>query len=377
MVYRIDALEQSSAPVRTDDGRVFMDGRFTRAGVFKYRNPDGTIRREYRPESEVFKTDSMDSFKNLVVTNGHPPKLLTAQTAKKHAVGMTGSDIRRDSNYLSGRVIVFDGAATADIDSGKHQLSCGYSVREDHTPGVHPQYGAYDLVQRDIRGNHVSIEDRGRAGAGARLRTDSLIDAAIMISAEPPNPIPEGKLDMADNFQTQVIELTTQAAKASARADIADAKVAEMEAKLKVAEDRATKSDAERDSVKAELEAEKKARTDAAADLPAQVRARVEMEGVVRSLKLDVKDLETQPDAKLQQLVIEKVDGAELTEKQLEPLYLQTRYDSACARVAQSGNKMDSLGEVLKGRQDGANTDPEAVARAAMLAHNQKTFDEG
>lgn len=51
MATRYDSVdfEGLRKPVRSDEGFLEIHGRLTRTGVFKYRNADGTVRREWRP----------------------------------------------------------------------------------------------------------------------------------------------------------------------------------------------------------------------------------------------------------------------------------------------------------------------------------------
>ncbi|MGL5431928.1 MAG: DUF2213 domain-containing protein, partial [Plesiomonas shigelloides] len=55
------------------------------------------------------------------------------------------------------------------IESGKCELSAGYTAKYDFTPGVTADGEAYDAVQRDIRINHVALVPRARAGRQARV----------------------------------------------------------------------------------------------------------------------------------------------------------------------------------------------------------------
>lgn len=162
---------------RMPDGRLIVDAYFTRAGVFAY--PDskypGGQRLELRPPEEVFARPSMDSFGMLPFVNGHPPVgLLDADSARDYMVGATGERVERDGDYMRGTIMVAD-RATADLmEAGKTQLSNGYRCDIDPTPGRHPTYGAYHVVQRNIRGNHVARVDEGRAGAACAARMDSM-----------------------------------------------------------------------------------------------------------------------------------------------------------------------------------------------------------
>lgn len=168
------------------DGRVRVDAYITRAGIFEYLNPDGTVRRELRDPEEVFNPVSMRSFEMIPVTNNHPNALLSAADAKKYMVGMTGENVARADDHVRTNLMVADEATIKQMDAGKIQVSCGYNCTIDPTPGIHPLYGRYDVRQMDIRGNHVAIVDKGRAGDAhirmdaemAIMREDNLLNAA-------------------------------------------------------------------------------------------------------------------------------------------------------------------------------------------------------
>ena len=151
------------------DGRIRVDGVLTRAGVFLYRNPDGSERREYRPPGEVFKQDSLKTFADVVVTDDHPPVMVDASNARQFAVGHVSGDPRRDGDLVIGRLTVMDATTIAKLEGGKVALSCGYEVDLESVSGVTPEGDRYDAVQRNIRGNHVAIVETGRAGPEARI----------------------------------------------------------------------------------------------------------------------------------------------------------------------------------------------------------------
>ena len=165
------------APVRCADGRLRVDGYLTRTGVFEYRNPDGSVRREYRPPEEVFNADSLATFELVPLTDNHPPEMVTAQNAKQYAVGATGESVRQDGDRVAASIVVFDAGVIAKLERGKVQLSCGYEADVEDSPGeIDGQ--RYDAIQRNIRGNHVAIVDVGRAGPDVRIR----MDAGIMVT---------------------------------------------------------------------------------------------------------------------------------------------------------------------------------------------------
>lgn len=91
--------------------------------------------------------------------------MINAEDIPKEAViGSTGTDAVFDEPYLKNSLTVHDADAIRLIEDGAmKELSCGYMYTADFTPG---EYDAihYDFVMRNIRGNHLALVERGRAG---------------------------------------------------------------------------------------------------------------------------------------------------------------------------------------------------------------------
>ena len=174
--------------VRTADGRLVAEAHITRAGIFEYQDAKtGKIRRELREPQEVFSPKSLASFSQIPVTNNHPPVgLLNSKTAKAYMVGSTGDQATRDGDHVRSSVMVADDRTIADMEAGKHEVSCGYSCDLDETPGHDPVYGRYDARQLNIVGNHLAValhKGLARAGGTARVRMDSM-EFAIRLDDE-------------------------------------------------------------------------------------------------------------------------------------------------------------------------------------------------
>src|ERR1700733_12426868 len=72
-VQRVDLASGSLSNVRqTPQGGMIARASFTRTGVFPYKMPDGSTRRELRHPDEVFSQASLDSFKHAAITIDHP-----------------------------------------------------------------------------------------------------------------------------------------------------------------------------------------------------------------------------------------------------------------------------------------------------------------
>lgn len=169
-------------PERTAQGFLKVDALVARVGVLEYRNKDGSIRRELRLPEDVFRADSLAAFEGVSITDGHPTVLVDANNVRTLESGTVTGTARRDGDWVVAPMVIKDPKLIAKIESGKTGVSAGYTIREDWTPGVHPVYGAYDLIQRDIGPNHIAgAVEVPRAGDGARVRMDCGMDVAVEV----------------------------------------------------------------------------------------------------------------------------------------------------------------------------------------------------
>jgi hypothetical protein len=188
-VLRIDGGELEK-PTKLKNGFLKVDARLTRTGVFEYLNDDGTIRRELRLPEEVFKADALDSFSMMPVTDEHPPVFLSSDNARAYSRGSAGEKITRDGKFVRASLMITDASLVAKLEDGQaREVSCGYLCDLDHKPGMW-NGEKYDAVQRNIRGNHIAIVPRGRAGAEARVRMDAAVSGVIRSEKDGKEPSP-------------------------------------------------------------------------------------------------------------------------------------------------------------------------------------------
>jgi uncharacterized protein len=292
-----------------------------------YQNPDGSTRREYRPPEEVFKADSVESFAVVPLTNDHPPEgMLTSENTKKHQVGMVQAP-KQDGSYLRAKLVITDAQAIADLESGKQQLSCGYTADLEETPGVTPEGEHYDCVQRNISANHVALVSFGRAGPDVRVRVDS--GAAIMVGSQ-------HLADSSRNRSETMMKIRFDQAELEVTEDVAKA----IEAERTAHADALKKSQAEVSTVSARADAAeseaKKLREDLAA-APARERAaavaRLALEAVVKERLPEVK-VDGVSDLDLQKQIVAvafpdlKLDGK-------DDAYVSALFDAARTKRAE------------------------------------------
>ena len=121
----------------------------------------------YRSPEEVFKPETMASFRGKPFTDNHPDRDVNPDNALWLVKGVV-DNVRRgagaETNLLLADVIVYDrNLIRAILDSKKREVSCGYNCQYVRMPD-----GTYQ--QRDIHGNHVALVDEGRAGARVSIR---------------------------------------------------------------------------------------------------------------------------------------------------------------------------------------------------------------
>lgn len=203
-------------------GGIRVDAALTRTGVFLYKNPDGSERRELRPQEEVFSPESIESFKGAPVTIGHQGAV-TAETWATKAVGHVGEDVRADQNLAVATVTIQKADAISQVRAGSLvELSCGYSVDLDETPGEF-EGQKYDAIQRNIRGNHVALGPAGwgRAGSSVALRLDG--------DQEPVACTTLPLMQELDTLLARVKELESRSDALQAEKDVLQARVKELE----------------------------------------------------------------------------------------------------------------------------------------------------
>lgn len=341
-------------PERLPDGRLRVDGVLTRTGVFSYRMPDGSIRREYRPDAEVFSAAALATFADATVTDDHPPQMITAANAKQFGVGMlSGAPRRTDANQVAATMVIADATAISKVEQGKSALSCGYEVDLVETPGTAPSGEKYDAIQTNIRGNHVAIVSSGRAGPEARIR----MDAGYQETPEP-----------TVNLEQALAALAAANEKIGAEKSRAD----KAEASLTAGATALAAEKARADAAEVAVKAAEKARTDAAAALPAVIKARVALEGAAtkvlgEAFKADASDRD------LMVAVVKRVDNADIATDAHEA-YVQGRFEAAIAR-AQTGAVALAGGRVVAeaGRND-SNVTPAAKARQDMIDRDNNAW---
>lgn len=369
----------------TDEGFIRAKAVVTRSGVFNYQNPDGTVRRELRHPEDVWDAESIDSMQLIPVTNDHPPeRLVTSDNAKRLAIGYTGESIKRDDPYVMANLVITDkDGVDAVMQHGRKELSLGYTVDLDETPG---EYNGerYDARQRNIRYNHLAIVDRARAGSEARIALDSQDAVEILNEGVQMNQ----KKIKIDNREVMVDESTADyiGRLETDLKNLYDEK-RRVDDEIKMISDKLEKAEVERDSSKDMLSKaeERIAETNMdSAGFRKAVANRVNLQKVAE-LHLDSKDLSKLDglnDLEVKKLIIQtcrktvNLDGK--TTAYLEAMY-DTIIDEQVRKQVNTDNvnyhKADASGASAMGQN--TSSSPTEQARLKMMQTMKEAHRKG
>lgn len=168
------------------------DQQYTAREVRQDGDPGQMVIVHRRPE-DVFAEETIASFEGKPVTDDHPPENVQAENFASYARGHV-QNVRRAGDNLVGDVYITDAKLASDVKHRvKREISCGYQC--DLVPD-----GAGGYYQTNIRGNHVAVVLRGRAGH----------DVAIHDAA---NTAAEGRTNTMNKFTKGVLAAFGSAAK--------------------------------------------------------------------------------------------------------------------------------------------------------------------
>lgn len=387
-VQRIDRGELQK-PTKMANGWLRVDGKLTRTGVFAYRTSDGKVRRELRLPEEVFHADALKSFGLVPVTDEHPPVFLDSSNTKDFARGAVSAAPRKDGTFVVGELLVTDAALIAKLEGGTaREISCGYNCDLEEKPGVTEDGDRYDAIQRNIRGNHVAIVQKGRAGPEARVRMDGVgeeIDTPHdrVLSISPQNPPSPDRADQKGHSPMKIridgvdYEVSTeQTVQAFARLEKqhADA-LAASESKTKVALAENEKLQAKLDEATESLKKKDAEIAELPKKLSEKLTARAELEAKARKVlgpkaKLDADD------AKLRLTVIQKINPTFKADGKSEA-YIEARFDAALETFdAQDEDSEQALADARKAVDPTENVDTDTTEEAdAEVAYKKMRAD--
>lgn len=124
-------------------------------------DPDRLVIVHRYPE-DVFDPAAMASFEGKDITQGHPPENLTPENQAAYSKGHI-ENVRRVGDTTVADLFIKDAALASDVENAVvREVSCGYLC--DYVPD------GDGYKQQRIRGNHVAVVPRGRAGHDVAIK---------------------------------------------------------------------------------------------------------------------------------------------------------------------------------------------------------------
>ena len=124
-------------------------------------DPDRVITVQRYPE-DVFEDATLASLEGKPVTDGHPPENVGPENYAAYTKGHV-QNVRRDGDYIVADLYINDANLANEVRNNvKREVSCGYLCN------YVPDGAGYK--QSRIRGNHVAVVPKGRAGAAVAIK---------------------------------------------------------------------------------------------------------------------------------------------------------------------------------------------------------------
>ena len=371
---RIDSWMFVSGAVTDADGFLRDSPIVARTGIYIYQQPDGTIRREYRPPEEVFDTDSEASFVGKPIVVGHPASgIVNSDNAQDLAIGtILSSGYPKDETNIACDIVIHNPSAIGE----KRGLSLGYRVDIEETSGTTPDGQQYDAIQRNIRINHLAVVDRARAGAKARLNLDG--DEIIEgVETKMKIKIDSVDFEVDEKIANYVNSLQNKEENARVKLDTANTElktVKEQNTTLKADADalkaKADAMTAERDALKAKVDAadaeKEKAVKEAVKAVKADMQERAELEETAKIAKVEKTDGLT--NTELKEGIVKAAFGESFKLDGASDAYLDGAYSAAKEMLRNDNAKHQAAQVKGNGGQQENKNDSANDARARMIA---------
>ena len=124
-------------------------------------DPERVITVQRYPE-DVFEDATLASLEGKPVTDGHPPENVGPENYAAYTKGHV-QNVRRDGEYIVADLYINDANLADEVRNNvKREVSCGYLC--NYVPD------GMGYKQSRIRGNHVAVVPKGRAGAAVAIK---------------------------------------------------------------------------------------------------------------------------------------------------------------------------------------------------------------
>lgn len=124
-------------------------------------DPDRLVTVQRHPE-DVFEEATLASFEGKPICDGHPPENVSPENYAAYTKGHV-QNVRRDGEYIVADLYINDANLANEVRNNvKREVSCGYLC--NYVPD------GTGYKQSQIRGNHVAVVPKGRAGAAVAIK---------------------------------------------------------------------------------------------------------------------------------------------------------------------------------------------------------------
>lgn len=160
-----------------ETGFLRVKAQATRVGVQHYPQWNET---HLRLPEEVFKEDSIETLKHIPITVMHPKGgRVNSNNSKEVQIGFTTDKVKKINDegvdFVEVEMIITDSITINQVRNKKlTEVSAGYDAFEEKKAGIFDSI-RYDLIQRNIRYNHIALLPpmTARAGRKAKIKLDS------------------------------------------------------------------------------------------------------------------------------------------------------------------------------------------------------------
>lgn len=124
-------------------------------------DPERIVTVQRHPE-DVFEEATLASFEGKPICDGHPPENVSPENYAAYTKGHV-QNVRRDGDYIVADLYINDANLANEVRNNvKREVSCGYLCN------YVPDGSGYK--QTRIRGNHLAVVPKGRAGASVSIK---------------------------------------------------------------------------------------------------------------------------------------------------------------------------------------------------------------
>lgn len=225
----------------TPEGYFVADARVARANNIQTytagelgladRDPNEVIR-VYRPASEVFAVDSLQSAVRLPITLDHPVVngrgvFVDASNWRELSRGQTDDQVLRDGEFIRVPLRITDADAVASVQDDRQEFSLGYGADIRFEPGVVAdgefKGQAYDAIAAGFRYNHLAACRAARGGSELRILDERPNPEGIAVTVK--NILVDGlPVNVADAAAAEATISKLLTDRATAQAEVIDVK---------------------------------------------------------------------------------------------------------------------------------------------------------